>query len=194
MTEDSLLAGLKVISIAILFAACGALSSFSLLPDFPDHWEFIFPLPFALLCAVLFLRKAQAVFAIALADIVWLVSSFAAFGAGMESRLSPLPGLFGGLIGGLGLVLCSVICYPSVFSLKRVAYGGLIGSLAGLAFTSWTEIYIVQHYGDNINRVFPKTVPIQAFAIWQAAMGTYLYLISRNAARNRVVQAPMDAL
>jgi len=194
MNEDSLLAGLKVVSVAILFAACGALSSYLLLPDFPRRFEFIFPLPFALLCSVLFMRKAEAVFAIALAEIVWLISSFAAFVAGTDSNLSPLPGFVGGSIGGLGLVLCAVISHPSVFSLKRLAYGGLIGSLSGLAFTSWTQIYMEQHYGDNVNRVFPKTVPILAFAIWQAAVGTYLYLISRNATHNRVVQARSDAL
>jgi hypothetical protein len=194
MNEDSLLAGLKVVSIAVLFAASGAFSSYFLLSDFPDRFEFIFPLPFALLCTVLFMRKAEAVFAIALVDIIWLISSFAANAVGMWIPLSPLPGFVGGSIGGLGLVLCAVVCHPSLFSLKRAAYGSLIGSIAGLAFAPWTQIYMVQHYGDNINRVFPKTVPILAFAIWQAAVGTYLYLISRNAGYKRVVQALSDAL
>ena len=194
MNENSLLAGLKIISVAILFAACGALSSFWLLPHFPDRWDFLFPLPFALLSTVLFMRKAAAVFAIALTDIVWLVSSFTAFAAGMASHLSPLPGFVGGSIGGLGLLLCAVICHPSVFSLKRVAYAGLIGSIAGLAFVPWTQIYIEQHEGANLERVFAKTVPIQAFAIWQAAMGTYLYVIFRQSARNRAIQDPSEVL
>ncbi len=194
MNDDSLLAGLKVISVAILFAACGALSSYLLLPDFPDRFEVIFPLPFAFLCTVLFMRKAEAVLAIALVEIVWQISVFAATGAGMASHLSPLPGFVGGLVGGFGLFVCAVICHPYMSSLKRLAYGGLIGSIAGLTFVPWTQIYMEQHDGVNMERVFPKTVPILAFAIWQAAMGTYLYLISRNAADNRVAQSLSDTL
>jgi hypothetical protein len=194
INEESFSAVLKVAPVAILFAACGALSSFWLLPDFPDHFEFIFPLPFALVCTALFMRKVGAVFAIALMDIVWLISSFVANALGMWTNLSPLPGFVGGSIGGFGLVLCAAICHPSAFSLNRVAYGGLIGAIAGLAFTSWTQIYMAQNYGDNINRVFPKTVPILAFALWQAAMGTYLYVIVKESARSRVMQEPSEVL
>ena len=64
MNEDSLLAGLKVVSIAVLFAGSGALSSYWLLPNFPDRLGFLFPLPFALLCTVLFMRKAEAISAL----------------------------------------------------------------------------------------------------------------------------------
>ncbi len=182
--DESLLAVVKVASVAILFAVCGALSSLWLLPDFPDRFEFLFPLPFALLCTVLFMRKDKAVFAVVLMEIIWLISSFAGFSAGASTRLSPLPGFVGGSIGGVGLVLCVAVCHPSVLSLKRLGYGGLIGAIAGLAFTSWTQVYMDQHYGANANQVFPKTVPIQAFAIWQAVVGAYLYVIVKQSARS----------
>ena len=192
--EKAFSAGLKVVAVAFLFAACGALSSYWLLPDFPDRWELLFPLPFALLCTVVFMRKAEAVLAIALAEMVWLISSFAAHALGMWTNLSPLPGFGGGLVGGLGLVVFAAICHPYMSSLKRLAYGGLIGSLTGLAFTPWTHIYMVQHYGSNINRAFPKTVPILAFAVWQAAMGTYLYVIVGRPARSRTLQDSSEVL
>jgi hypothetical protein len=114
-----LLSVLKCAAVAILFAACGALSSYWLLPDFPDHFESIFPHPFAFFCTVVFMRKAEAVLAIASTEIVWLISSFVAHAVGMWTYLSPLPGFVGGATGGLGLVLCAVICHPSLFSLKR---------------------------------------------------------------------------
>src|ERR1700742_1843122 len=156
----------KVISVAILFAACGALSSLWLLSNFPDRWEFLFPLPFALLCTVFFMRKAEAVFSAALMDGVWLIASYAADVVAVPHLSSYLPGFVGGSIGGFGLVLCTVIADPSAVSLKRIAYGGLIGAIAGLAFGPWTQIHMAQLDGANINEVFPRTVPILAFAIW----------------------------
>jgi hypothetical protein len=51
---------------------------------------------------------------------------------------------------------------------------------------------MAQHYGDSINQVYPRTVPILAFAIWQAAMGTYLYALCTQVVRKRVAQPVME--
>jgi hypothetical protein len=175
--NDLLLRGLKCAAVAILFAVSGRLSASLCLPHFPDgpHGLFyLFPVPFALLCIVLFMRSVQAVCALPI-PMIWLLAYWAANFIGTASGDDLLPGFVGGLVGALGLVLCVSIGHPP-FSFKRFAIGALVGLISGLSFASWVEAY----HATDVNRgplAGPPT-PIHAFAIWQASMGTYLYVLS----------------
>ena len=176
--NDLLLKGLKCAAVAILFAACGGWSALFCLPHFPDgpgSLPYLFPVPFTLLCAILFLPSVQALCALPM-PVVWLIAYFAANFAGMSSGDARLPGCVGGLVGALGLVLCVSIGYPP-FWLKRFAVGGLVGLISALPFASWVQAY----HATDFNRgpAANPPAPTYAFAIWQASMGTYLYLLSR---------------
>lgn len=190
MNEETLLAGLKSCSVAVLFAACGAGSSATLLPHFPNKFELGFAIPFALLCALLFMRMRRAVFAVPLMIAVWLISSFAAFSVGMSTHASLFPGMVGGFIGALGLVLCVAICYPSLFSMKYLAFGALIGFLCGALFGPWARVYMATEFSMSTNPDVPLSqMPVMAFAVWQAAVGTYLYALCLYAKRKASAQA-----
>jgi hypothetical protein len=85
-----------------------------------------------------------------------------------------LPGCLGGLIGGLGLVLCVGTCYRRLLSPRYLLRGAAIGTLAALPFALWAWLFMRQDYGS-------RNVAPFAFAIWQAAMGRYLYAICTDA-------------
>jgi hypothetical protein len=168
-------ASLRYVGVALLFAICGDLSAEHLLSGFPDHWVTMLPIPFAVLCVVLFLRTWRAVFAVPLIVAVWLASSWVADFVGMDSRYDLAPGCVGGLIGGIGLVLCVSTCYGRLISPKYLFGGAVIGSVGALAFAPWVTLF-----KSHLNSYTPNP-PLLAFAIWQAAMGTYLYAICTNA-------------
>jgi hypothetical protein len=183
--NDLLLSGLKCAAVAILFAICGGWSASRCFPYFPPDSLVglldLFPVPFAVLCIVLFLHKVRAVCAAPM-PIVWLVAYSVADFLGTVRRGDFVPGCVGGLVGGLGLVLCVSIGNRASFSLMRLTVGGLVGSISGWSFAPWVHAY----YAYDLNRgplAGPPT-PGYAFAIWQFAMGTYLYglsLVKRDA-------------
>jgi hypothetical protein len=173
--NDAQLFGLKCIAGAILFALCGGLSAALLqqFPSVPGDLYYLFPIPFAALCTLLFMRKPKGLLVAVLMVTVWPVAFAVAFEVGAERADYRLPGCVGGLVGALGLVLCASICHRSFLSLKYLAIAALIGSTFGLAFSSWTRLY----YATDLNRgpSANQLAPMYAFAIWQACVGTYLY-------------------
>jgi len=178
MKEEILLVVLKSLTVGILFAACGAGSSATLLLHFPGNLDLRFAVPFALLSALLFIRTRRAFFAVPLMIAVWAISSPSAYFVGMFTRMSLAPGLIGGFIGALGLVLSVAICYPSLFSVKYFALGASIGTLCGALFEPWVKVYVATDFRMSTNpNVALGQIPVTAFAVWQAALGTYLYAL-----------------
>lgn len=174
MQKNSILSGLRPASVAVLLALSGAGSSSVLLPNFPNHCDILFPLPFAVLCAGLFMRSLRVALAIPLMLAVWLVSFWVANCCAMSPHSGLLPGCLGGFLGGWGLVFCAAICYRSLFAIQYLVIGAIVSSLAGIAFLPW-----VQRFDPNATR----SVPISAFAVWEAAMGICLYFLCRRAQR-----------
>jgi hypothetical protein len=164
--------------VLILFALCGAGSAVVSFDRFPEG-SFIFPFPFALLCAVLFLRRSRqgqrAFFVVPLIMTVWYLSYFSAFTLGMGLPVyvglvnSAIACIVGGLVGGAGLVLCASLCSSGLASTRYIALGATLGICS--AFSFLPRLY---HYEMNLSQGFPKT-PIFAFALWEAVMGTFLY-------------------
>lgn len=83
------------------------------------------------------------------------------------------PCILGGLIGGVGLVVCAWVCISAIFSIKHFAGGAIVGACTALTF----EPSIAQYELHLNGRGDPPT-PTASFALWQAAMATYLFAIS----------------
>jgi hypothetical protein len=123
-------------------------------------------------CALLFLRTVRLIFAAALIILVWPIAFAVADFFGMEFGDVMSPACVGGLIGGLGLVLCVSICQRRVFSPKYLLGGAVVGFVSALSFAPWLKSFY-----SNINGYPSQPLLLLAFAIWQAAVGTYLYAI-----------------
>jgi hypothetical protein len=170
---------LKCVGVFLLFALCGAGSALAAFNDSSaEHFSLLFPLPFALLFSVLFLRRTQEghrfIFVVPLMMSTWYLSWFS---AAITFGLYPV----GGFIGGAALVLCTSICSPELASAKYLAAGALAGLFSSLSFLPYFDQYemiFAQGYGSR---------PVLAFAFWEAMVGTYLYAVCmRISVRERV--------
>jgi len=127
----------------------------------------------------LFKRNWRVVLAIPLIVAIWPVSLRAAGMAMVNGGryFSPhdvlSPACVGGLIGGVGLVLCASVCCGRLLSPKYILGGAIVGSLSALSFVPWLR--------SDMNS-YPSQ--LLAFAIWQGAVGTYLYTICAHAQKN----------
>ena len=83
------LTALRYVGVAILFALCGAWSSRSFMEAKSTEGNGIdiviaLQIPFALLCAALFMRTAWAILVVPLMSVVWLAAYAAAFLVGRD--------------------------------------------------------------------------------------------------------------
>ncbi len=165
--------GLRYAGVAVLFAICGTCSPIYDARSFGEGPPpLMLPVPFALLCALLFLRQWRAIIAVPLMVAVWVAAYTFGYFLGWASPVLLGPGC-GGFIGGGGLVLCAAICHRRLLSRENVFRGAVIGSVSGLAFAPWAGVHYMQ-----LNFEPPKgPALLLAFAIWQAAVGTYLYAV-----------------
>lgn len=169
------LAPLRYAVVATLFAICGDWSA----QFFGDQASQVhrFSVPFALLSALLFLRKRMVIVALPLMVAVWHVAYMAAIALGFElgSEDYLFPPLVGGLIGGLGLVLCAATCHRRLIAPYYLFGGSVIGVVSALPFGVWLRYHYL-HLNDPHNPLQLLYIR-RACAIWQAAVGTYLYAI-----------------
>ena len=132
------------------------------------------PLPFAFLSFVLFLTpKARGLWALPLSIPAWLVAWFSTLFVMVHVVAVPFVAMWvGGLVGGLGVTLSAGIVYHRLLSSRYLIRAAMIGGVSALPFGFWL---ILLSGGES--------VPLQslrlrcAFAIWQAAVGTYLYVV-----------------
>jgi hypothetical protein len=184
MKPESVQPRLQHVVVPLLFAICGACSAAYLLSSgglrFPAHMPKMLPIPFALLCALLFLRKPWVVFAVPFIIGVWPIAYLAALYSVMVSGpLLVLPVCVGDLIGGLGLVLCVSTCDRRLLSSKYIFRGAKIGAVSALGFVPWLWWF----YANLNSTAPPQWLLICAFAIWQGAVGKYLYEICTDTNR-----------
>ena len=169
---------LRYVGVALLFAACGALSARMFLQpsDFPpmqSRMQLVFPLPFALLCSLLFMRTWRLVFIIPSMFVAWLAVTATAIStwASMGGFAHPvLPGCAGGLVGGLAITASAGISQSRLLSLPHLAAGCVIGGIAAAPLGFWLDLVEQSSLGVMLS-----------FGVWQAAMGTYLYAACANA-------------
>lgn len=181
MRLEAVPAPLRYVCVALLFAICGASAAQFLAGDFPGHFPVILPAPFAILCALLFWRSSRSILAVLLMFFVWPIAFWITYYSGFFTGdvLSPL--CVGGFIGGLGLALCLSICNARLFSLKYLFGGGVIGCLSAMSFVPWLRLFYA-HNNSGLSEHQPTL--LFAFAIWQAAVGTYLYAICAATTKN----------
>jgi hypothetical protein len=158
---------MRYVSILLLFAGCGACSA--LLVGSNLIW--CLGIPFALLAAVL----SSPYRPIGAGDrgicyaAIWPVAYFSAL------RLDPLGDVVaictGGIIGGLGAAIVTGFAFSSLFAGKYLFTAGLLGGIAALPLALGSSL---GQYGERV----PSLV---GFAVWQAVVGTYLYIIFRKA-------------
>jgi len=164
---------LTLVGVMALFASCGAGSVLVV-------WRYgqlaasglVYPLSFPLLCALLFMRTRRAFLACPLmiaaefvAVYVTVCLGFAAMGLKIESWAIPV--FAGGATGGVGVTLSCAVLYTQLLSRSRLLVAALVGGLAALPFSA-----VAIPFGRPDQRLVTL-----AFAIWEAAVGTYLYAI-----------------
>jgi hypothetical protein len=160
---------IELFGVALLFGVCGGLSS--VLVDAEKRGGLLPVVVFALLSAVLFLRSRKKILAAPLIVAVFPVAGISATAMGLGlGVLYPLGACFGGLVGGMGVTLATSIGYPRLRSRRYLMGGGAIGCLAALPFSMW--LYL-QSKDSNDAYLWLHI----SFAIWQAAVGTYLYAV-----------------
>ena len=178
---------LRYIAVVLLFALCGAVSAWFLVPAARiDKPAPLFPFPFIILCALLCLplrRRSIGTIGLMIGSIILMFVTWG-IAQGLASIVPPLGGPFrpfimpcvvGGFIGGLGLFLSASICYPRFLLLQYLSgcLGGvLLGSVSGLAFVPWLHDCF-----DHLYSSASMPLLVQGVAVWQAAVGTYLYAI-----------------
>ena len=162
-----------VILAVSLFTLCGAWSS-NLYADRGTKTAFL-GVPFALLCAPLLVRKISALLIVLVIASVWPLAQIGATWAAMKTGDDYLPMGLAGLVGGWSIAVAIGIAQPHLLSRWRLTGAAVIGFLAALSFGPWLASFRL-----SINSVPDSLQPTRlkyAFAIWQAAVGTYLYTI-----------------
>jgi hypothetical protein len=176
-----ILAASRYVVVAVLFAACGAWSAQFPMTERAGWMNCALPLPFAVLCALLFMRKAWAVLVVPLMVAVWFIAYQAATVVGFQTTPEEylIPVGVGGFIGGLGVTLSASICSRRLLSPGCLLGAALIGCVGALPFGFWLRSYYA-HSSPWFDPLQPFRLRY-SFATWQAAVGTYLYAICASA-------------
>jgi hypothetical protein len=120
------------------------------------------------------MRTLKEIIAAPLSVVVWVIAYATSHWIVFIGPKGPgdefIPMCIGGFVGGLGLVLANCIGRPRLLSFPYLIGGGVLGCVAALPFGLWLRSY---HFDQELQRNALQ----YSFAIWQAAVGTYLYII-----------------
>jgi len=157
-----------------LFALCGVLGAVLFLAEIKadSDWIYIVPaLPFGIACAFLCLRPLLlAIAAAAIYSLIWAAAFYTAAylcGNDVNQYLAMLPA---GLIGGVGVAGLTSLDAPRLRTLPSLAAAGVIGAVFALPFALYAKPLDFIPFSE-------ETVVRVSFALWQAAVGTYVYRI-----------------
>lgn len=169
---------LAVLGVVLLFGLCGLLSGRFF--EVNGGWRtLLLPIPFGVAAAFLFLRSAKAILVVPLYALVWTMAYFVAMDMAISRtpQSDYIPMCLAGLVGGLGVCLASGIVNRCLLSRRYLLAACLVGCVAALPFGLWLgEI----HRALSINAhedALQATRLLCSFAIWQAAVGAYLYVV-----------------
>ena len=156
-----------------LFALCGIVGAILFVAEIKaeSNWVYIVPaLPFGIACGFLCLRPlALAIAAAATYCLIWAAAFYsAAYLCGKDVN-QYLAMLLAGLIGGVGVAGLTGI-EARRHSLSYLATAGAIGAVFALPFALYAKPL------DSIP-LSEEAVLRVSFALWQAAIGTYVYRI-----------------
>jgi hypothetical protein len=161
--------------VAALFALSGAWSSQFYSQGTSD---FLLAVPFALLSVLLLVRNTRAALVFPAIVVTWPLAWFVAASIDVKGGDEYMPMSIAGLVGAICVALATGIARRSLISPLRLAGAAAVGFLAGLAFGPWLTY---SHF--NTNRILDPAQALRlrdAFAIWQCAVGTYIYSVSKR--------------
>lgn len=92
-------------------------------------------------------------------------------------RHAALAAAVGGAIGGLGLALATATVHDHLFFPWLLLGAAFASAVFALPFGNWIAVGF--HEGNSLNDPLQQRRFEYALAIWQAAMGTYLYAATR---------------
>jgi hypothetical protein len=161
--------------VALLFAICGACSSLFLRLN-GDAAVLALAVPFSWLSAFLYVRSEKAVFVLTLYPLVWVVAYMVAVDSAISRfpRNPYLPMCIAGLVGGLGLGLSTIAACRRMQTPAHLIAVSAIGILSALPFSFWLANLPQGMSGEP---PFQQVRLAYSFAIWQGAVGTYLYSV-----------------
>jgi hypothetical protein len=184
MTEalgrESVSVFLRYAVVALVFAVCGACTA--KLVSIPQPHGADLPralavlllavVPFAGCCLLFSWVGWRGLFEIPLMCTVWLLALLSAGYVAYRGVIhADRYGIcLGGFIGGIGSVLCSSLSYKRLLSWKYIIAGGAIGLISAVPLA----------WGWGHRNFFL----ILEFAIWQIAVGMYLYVVRTRANRD----------
>lgn len=157
-----------------LFVLSGVLGAVLFMAEIKaeSDWVYIVPaLPFGIACAFLCLRPfLLAIAAAAAYCLIWAGAFYiAAYLCGNDVN-QYLAMLLAGLIGGVGVAGLTSIDAPRLRTLSSLATAGVIGAVFALPFALYAKpLDSVPFSEEAVLRV--------SFALWQAAVGCYVYWI-----------------
>ncbi len=163
---------LKAAGVALLFALCGAWSSSFM--DAEGNGTLTVAIPFAfLMLGLLRGRVAARLLTLPLVAFVWFIAYVGAMLASRDHTFLAMS--VGGAIGGLGVTLCAAIGRRRLLSPKYLIAAAAIGGVSALPFGFWLRVSDRRAWGGP-DPAQPLRLRL-SFAIWQAAVGTYLYMV-----------------
>ena len=174
---------LRCLLVAALFAVCGAFSA-RFFPEGGDKPEIcVVPIPFAVLCALLFRRGAKTLLFVPLMLVTWLAAQETARVVGMmtavDDRFTAVA--VGGCIGGLGVALSVSIWERRLLSHPYLFLAAVVGGASALPFGAWVKNYRLAVTSSNWQYYELQPFRLRySFAIWQAAVGAYLYIACKG--------------
>ena len=158
---------LKLILVAVLFALAGILSELLMGTALTKTFLDVAPgvLPFAILAAALCVRPPlRTPIAGILICAVWAGAFWLA--VALDHALPSVNMLVAGLAGGLGVALATAIGCRKLIRVRSLLSLTLAGAIGAIPF-QWPFTQ------NDVNMVV-------AFAIWQAVVGTLLYVLSER--------------
>jgi hypothetical protein len=166
---------IELFGVAALFALCGAWSS-----EFYSHGttDFLLGAPFALVLVILLARNTWAVLVFPAIVVTWLPAWFVAASIEVKGGDEYMPMSIAGSVGAICVALAAGIARRPLVSPLRLAGAGAVGFLAGLAFGPWLTY---SHF--NTNNILESAQSLRlryAFAVWQSAVGSYIYSVARG--------------
>ncbi len=182
MRAGSVIRELSYVVVWIPFALCGVWSA-QVFPAQDKHPALLFPLPFAGLCAILFLRTSgwRLIWSVSLSlPVYWIAYAVALILAPPSGWLYFPPLCAGGFVGGAGLALSFGLSDRRLLARRLVLRAGAVGALSALGFLAWFVPRMSNGWSGPQVEPDPGLLRY-GFAAWQAGVGTYFYTVCRGA-------------
>jgi hypothetical protein len=175
---------LQVGEAAVVFAACGWWSLVLL----AEHSLYLVGTPFALICVILFARRPLGLLVGILITGAWPLAWWCAVQLyGLTENSSYLSLGLGGLVGAVSVAVAVGIVHWRLLTFRCLVGAAAIGFLAGLAFVPYLNLYMSDKAPWPRNPVEDLLYRL-GFAVWQTAVGAYIYAIVKMAPRSPAVK------